>query len=519
MARAGHGARESVAWYLKALPKAFRNRLVPLAPAVTAFLEPRGAGPRRSSPDAIRAWLERDARRCAAARTRGTGRRCRSTSRVAIVVVDAAGRELATDRDLAVVARAPGRGGEGELRRVGARRTGARASRGGTWATCRRRSRSRAAASGSPRIPALVDDGVERVAHARRYARGRRRVDATRRRAPDPHRAQGRVRPPREGRPGFTQAALALKTAIPTDRLLADVLDAIAERAFLADDPLPRTAKAFDEQVKRARARLPAVADAAFRLLATIAAAHHGARAAAWQRRPPALARLAAELRGPARRAGGPGLLCGDDVGAAPAPAALPRGDRAALGQGPRASRAGGPPRAAGRGVDAALAGASRPRPGVRSARPGARRVPLAPRGAPGVAVRAGAQDPRPGLVQAGRKGLGGARTPPLGTRGIVGTRKPPCYSGLAFAAPVVWRTPTARAATVPGAAAHRTRVSCEAPAAPLDPRLIATTTEAPTRRPPPRELAKILADCRDLAVHRLMLAFSARCSTASAIS
>ncbi|HET9337850.1 MAG TPA: DUF1631 domain-containing protein [Casimicrobiaceae bacterium] len=35
------------------------------------------------------------------------------------------------------------------------------------------------------------------------------------------------------------------------------------------------------------------------------------------------------------------------------------------------------------------------------------------------------------------------------------------------------------------------------------------TTTEAPTRRPPPRELAKILADCRDLAVHRLMLAFS----------
>jgi len=36
-----------------------------------------------------------------------------------------------------------------------------------------------------------------------------------------------------------------------------------------------------------------------------------------------------------------------------------------------------------------------------------------------------------------------------------------------------------------------------------------ATTTEASARRPPPRELAKILGDCRDLAVHRLMLAFS----------
>jgi len=36
------------------------------------------------------------------------------------------------------------------------------------------------------------------------------------------------------------------------------------------------------------------------------------------------------------------------------------------------------------------------------------------------------------------------------------------------------------------------------------------TTTEAAARRAPPREQAKILADCRDLAVHRLMLAFSA---------
>ena len=37
-----------------------------------------------------------------------------------------------------------------------------------------------------------------------------------------------------------------------------------------------------------------------------------------------------------------------------------------------------------------------------------------------------------------------------------------------------------------------------------------ATTAETSTRRPTPRELSKILGDCRDLAVHRLMLAFSA---------
>jgi uncharacterized protein DUF1631 len=36
------------------------------------------------------------------------------------------------------------------------------------------------------------------------------------------------------------------------------------------------------------------------------------------------------------------------------------------------------------------------------------------------------------------------------------------------------------------------------------------TTQAAPARRPVPRELAKILADCRDITVHRLLLSFSA---------
>ena len=71
-----------------------------------------------------------------------------------------------------------------------------------------------------------------------------------------------------KGGTGFAQAALQLKAAIPTDRLLADVLAAALTGRSLADDPLPRTERAFAEQVKRARARLPAVMEGAFRLLA-----------------------------------------------------------------------------------------------------------------------------------------------------------------------------------------------------------------------------------------------------------
>ena len=48
-----------------------------------------------------------------------------------------------------------------------------------------------------------------------------------------------------KGGAGFTQAALQLKTVIATDVLLADVVDAICDRAFVGDDPLPRTAKAL----------------------------------------------------------------------------------------------------------------------------------------------------------------------------------------------------------------------------------------------------------------------------------
>jgi len=66
-----------------------------------------------------------------------------------------------------------------------------------------------------------------------------------------------------------------LKTSIPTDRLRNDVVAAICDRAFVGDDPLPRSEKAFAEQAKRARARLPAVAEGAYRLLAVIAAAHY----------------------------------------------------------------------------------------------------------------------------------------------------------------------------------------------------------------------------------------------------
>jgi ATP-dependent helicase HrpA len=87
-----------------------------------------------------------------------------------------------------------------------------------------------------------------------------------------------------------------LKPAIPTDALLGDVVAAICDRAFIGEDPLPRSEGAYAEQVKRARVRLPAVAESAFRLLAAIAVEYHtlSQRIGAL---PGSQARLAADLR------------------------------------------------------------------------------------------------------------------------------------------------------------------------------------------------------------------------------
>jgi ATP-dependent helicase HrpA len=285
--------REKVTAYFKALPKAFRNRLVPIAPAVTAFLEHASARG-TTLPDAIRAWL-RSTLGEAPPPEAWDGAPLPEHLAVNVVVVDAAGRELASGRNLASLRERLGEAAKASFAASGP----SFGKRGLTRWDFGDLPETLEITRGAQRLsafPALVD---EKTSVSLVLADTREEALASTRR--------GVVRLIRialkdafaryeKGLPGFTQAALILKPAIPTDRLLADLLDAIADRAFVGDDPLPRTAKAFDEQVKRARTRLPAVADAAFKLVATIAAAYHATGQKLTQA-PAAMGRLAAELR------------------------------------------------------------------------------------------------------------------------------------------------------------------------------------------------------------------------------
>jgi ATP-dependent helicase HrpA len=73
------------------------------------------------------------------------------------------------------------------------------------------------------------------------------------------------------GQSRFGQTALQLHVLISPDALREDILSAIADRAFIGNDPLPRTEKEFIAQRQRARARLPAVAEAVIRIVRSIA--------------------------------------------------------------------------------------------------------------------------------------------------------------------------------------------------------------------------------------------------------
>ena len=64
-----------------------------------------------------------------------------------------------------------------------------------------------------------------------------------------------------KGISGFTQIAMQLKQ-LGADALREDITAAVCDRAFIGDDELPRSEKAFKEQIKRARSRLPAVKEA-----------------------------------------------------------------------------------------------------------------------------------------------------------------------------------------------------------------------------------------------------------------
>ena len=268
--------REKIGWYLKSLPKAWRNRLSPPTEVVTAFLAADADPPPVAGVGLGDALLAFCAARLGEPLPADVwdGAAMPEHLKVNLRVVDAAGSELAQGRDLATLRSQLGQAAQ--LSFAAARpefeRSGITSWDFGDLPETLTVERAGQRLTGHPALAQDGDTVALKLYDTRQAADAATRIAVVRL-----IRAQLKdaLRRWEKGSPEFTAAALQLKTAIASDVLLDDLLVAAVDRAFIGDDPLPRSQRAFAEQVKRARARLPAVAEGAFRMLSDIATEYH----------------------------------------------------------------------------------------------------------------------------------------------------------------------------------------------------------------------------------------------------
>jgi ATP-dependent helicase HrpA len=264
--------RDKVAFAFKALPKNWRRHLTPPSEHVTRFLETEGAA-RGAFADAVARYATRAAGAPLAKDAAG-GIDYPPHLRCNYRVVDESGRELAMGRDLAALKAQLGEAAQltfGETS-TGIEREGIRLWDFGDLPPTLTFSRAGRKVTG---YPALADDGDSvaiRLFDVAQPARESMRAGVVRLMRLV---LKAQLIQLEKNLKGFDQAALQLRGIAGPDDLRADLVAAICDRAFIGEDELPRGLKAFEEQVKRARTRLPAVSEAALRLFTAIAAEQH----------------------------------------------------------------------------------------------------------------------------------------------------------------------------------------------------------------------------------------------------
>jgi ATP-dependent helicase HrpA len=251
--------RDRVNALFKALPKDARNALVPLAQTVTAFLSEVDAGARPLA-DAVADWVAARTKKRVDLREAEMPPHLRLNLRI----LDDGGQELAMGRSLADLRHELGQtaslayGGEPQQGSDNERQGLTQWDFGELPESVRFTRRGQTLTG----YPALVDEGESVAmklldAPAAAEAESRRGVVRLMRLALSQPFKQLEKDLSRQ-----TTLALKYRGLGSADDFLRDMLDTIAERACLGDDPLPRSQKEFDRQKERARPRIAPVMQA-----------------------------------------------------------------------------------------------------------------------------------------------------------------------------------------------------------------------------------------------------------------
>ena len=293
--------REKIGAYFKALPKAIRKQLLPLQDQVTRFLEEQesGSGSSASLAAALAHYVKMRSGEIISADTWDDAD-IPVHLRMNYRVIDDAGRELATGRDLAALKAQLGQAAQLTFAKAepGIERAGLTSWDCGDVPAQISFERTGRKLTG---YPALVDDGDSvaiRLFDTREAADASMRAGICRLLRLE---LKEQMKQLDKTLPGLTQAVMQLRGIANADDLKADLVTAICDRAFIGDDELPRNESAYAAQKQRARTRLPAVREAACRMFVAIAEEHHRASLRLGST-PSALNRVAADIRAQLQR-------------------------------------------------------------------------------------------------------------------------------------------------------------------------------------------------------------------------
>ena len=261
--------REKLTYLIKALPKTFRRVCVPVPEFVTGFLESVGNDYSKPLLESLAAYIQNKT-------TLKISKEDWNLSDIPphhlmnFSVIDDAGRELAMGRDWNSLKKQLGSAAQLTFRNTSPdiEKTGLKQWDFGDLPQTLSFERDGLKVTGYPALEDADDSISVKLFDTEREAEQSHREGVCRLMRFE---LKEQMKQLEKSLPNFNQYALSLRNVMSPDDLREDMIRAIADRAFIGEDELPRTNADFMKLKARARTRLPAVTEAIARQAQAIA--------------------------------------------------------------------------------------------------------------------------------------------------------------------------------------------------------------------------------------------------------
>ena len=264
--------REKLTYLIKALPKTFRRVCVPVPEFVTVFLEQNKVGQGEIEKSAIKQVLAAHIQRVTTLKISIDDWTEETPAHLLMnfSVVDDAGRELAMGRDWNALKKQLGSAAQLTFRNTSPdiEKTGLKQWDFGDLPQTLSFERDGLKVVGYPALEDDIDSVSVKLFDTEREAAVNLRKGVCRLIRFE---LKEQMKQLEKSLPNFNQYALTLRNIMSPEDLREDMITAIADRAFIGEDDLPRTNAEFMKLKQRARTRLPAVSEAIARQAQAIA--------------------------------------------------------------------------------------------------------------------------------------------------------------------------------------------------------------------------------------------------------